>query len=68
MLIIIPILLIECIIIYGNSKFIEKEYIEETNKTVVSEKIEPFITAQAKSIFIKYDDNNNVVSCKYYYI
>lgn len=47
---------------------ISKKYIEETNKTVVSEKIEPFITKQARGIFVRYDENENIVSCKYYYI
>ena len=69
---IIPTFLIGAIIVCGGTIFFENiptNCIEETNKTVVSEEeIEPFITAQAKSIFIKYDENNNVVSCKYYYI
>lgn len=63
--------LIGAIIVCGGTIFFEnisKNYIEETNETAVSEKIEPFITKQAKGIFVKYDENNNVVSCKYYYI
>ncbi len=68
---IIPTVLIGAIIAFGGTMFFEnisKNSIEETNKKVVSEKIEPFITEQTRGIFLEYDDNNNVVSCKYYYI
>lgn len=59
--------IIELIVIIGlNSFFDSQRCIEKTNKTIVSEGIEPFITKQAKGIFVKYDDNGNVVSCKYY--
>lgn len=69
--IMIPISIVAIIVFLGLMRFIEtntQKYIEETNKAVVSEEIEPFITAQAKCIFVEYDENNNVVSCKYYYI
>lgn len=71
MLIMIPALIIWAILISSSERFIEnisQKSIEETNKRVVSEEVEPFITKQAKGIFVKYDDNGNVVSCKYYYI
>lgn len=71
MFIIIPIAIMCIIVFLGLMVFFEnasRMMIEETNKTVVSEKITPFITKQAKGIFVEYDENNNVISCKYYYI